>query len=193
MTNLYSDQVNMNFTFEEDEDLTLNDDPKVSVLELSSFLYDFTLLHDCITLAVVPEYQSYNFSPTFWFRNGRPLKDQHKLYLESISHNSPLGIEVIVPIVVGTVSVPWLLVQAIEKIQNWPLNREKLRLEVEKLELENEQRRLANSEQQAKLESVMAERDANQTLSRILKRLEKHPFIGVDMKLRKVKEHYKRR
>jgi hypothetical protein len=72
-------QTNIKLTFEENVDFTINGEKKLTILELSRFLYDFNLLYDCITLATLSNYENYQFSYNFWYRNGQPLKAEHKL------------------------------------------------------------------------------------------------------------------
>lgn len=163
-------------TLEENSDFYINGKEKVTILDLSSFLYDLTLLHDIVVLISLPEYQDYKFPPSFWFRNGRPIKSEHELYLNKINHNSPLGLEVIIPSIgVGSVTILWMLLQALEKIQNWKLNQKKLGLEVQKLQNEvqkqNEDKFFRDN-----LETLLKERDVNNKFNILIKKLEKSNF-----------------
>jgi hypothetical protein len=183
MLPLLDGQSHLKFTFKEKSEIFIDGSEKISVLDLSSSLYDLTLLYDCIALAAIPEYREYNFHRFFWFRNGRPVKDEHRLYLEKINQNSPLSLEVIIPLAASSFGVPWLIIQAAEKIKNWGLNRKKLELEVEKLELENDQKRLANLEKKIQLDSILTERGALQTFNRVIARLENDKLIATDLEV----------
>ena len=130
---LFIPSFGLRLTFEENSDFPINKHDAVSILELSSLLYDFNLLHDCVTLTALKDYNDYRFTQYFWYRKGRPLKPEHQLYLNKIHHKSPLMLEVLLPATLAGLTIPWLIIQATEKICNWRLNREKLKLEVENL------------------------------------------------------------
>lgn len=107
------------------------------LLDISGLLYDLELAHDFGVLLVQPDYRDRKFNRYFWYRNGRRLKSEHRLRVARIAKQSPLEVGLII-------SVPgalWVLLQIFEKVQNWSLSREKLRLEVEKLRVEQAQRR----------------------------------------------------
>ena len=125
---------------------------KLSLLGLSSTFYDLTLLYDWSVLVAVPAYRNFNFTRNFWYRRGRPVDPEHALYVDAIRHDSPLGLELIIPAIGGAAGVPWILLQSIEKIQNWRLNRRKLRAEVEELESRSVLRQL-------EVETAQAQRD----------------------------------
>jgi hypothetical protein len=147
MSQTHRGDIGLRVQFEERQDLT--------ALALSSTIYDFNLLYDWAVLVSVPEYEGYRFSQFFWFRNGRPVRNAHALHVHWIRHESPLGVELIIPLAAAAASVPWVLLQSIQKIQNWRLDRRKLQAEVRDLESRDDQRR-------AELQKVEAERDAAQ-------------------------------
>ena len=138
--NLLQSATGIRLTFEEKKGYAIQGKNKMSMLELSSFLYDFNLLHDCLALTTLPDYKDYYFAQYCWYRKGRPLHKEHQLYVNKINHNSPLELEVIIPIAAAALGMPWVILQAIEKIQNWKLNREKLQLEINNQQLEKEKR-----------------------------------------------------
>lgn len=148
------------------------------LLEISSLLYDFELLHDFSLILCAEEYSKYTFSRYFWFRNGRPIKHSQKLRLAKIVKESPLTIELILAAVTAFSGAFWIFVQALEKIGNWKLNRTKLKQEIERLKLDNQLKRID-------LEQIMHEKGANSVLETLLKRLESNPItlMDVDIKL----------
>lgn len=180
---LLSGQTNIKFTFDEKPDFDINGQKKLTVLELTSLLYDFTLLHDCIALTAIPDYKNYYFSRNFWYRKGRRLKPEHQLYLNKINHNSPLGLEIIIPLTVGSVTVPWLILQAVEKIQNWKLNREKLELEIEKLRLDNHLKNMESFNKDIELSNLLKRREAIDTFYRVVKRIDERQLSATDIQV----------
>lgn len=152
------------FEFEEDQYPFL--------LSVSSLLYDFELAHDLSVLLSYPQYSRYEFSQFFWYRNGRPLSPFHRLRTFSITKNSPLTLEVVVAAVGGI----WLLVQIFEKVANWPLNREKTKLEIEKLRKENALKDVEIIEKQGQLQSHLEQRRATHVLDQLIKRLGSSPI-----------------
>lgn len=154
--------------------LTFKDERKPFLIDISSLLYDFELLHDFSLLIYMDEYREYKFTQYFWYRKGRPLKSEHKIRAIRIIKKSPLTIELIF----GGMAAFWLLIQAIEKISNWRLNRQKLKLEVERLKYEGEK---------AKVELVrkLEERKAWGTFHSLLRRLESNPIKLEDIEIMK--------
>lgn len=167
----------ISFTFEENSNIELNSKRLVTIQELSTLLHNIEMLHECISLSAISDYENYRFTRFFWYRNSRKLKEEHQLYLNKINHNSPLGLEVIIPLTAGVLGIPWLLLQAVEKIQNWKLNREKLQLEVKKLRGEQLQR-------DAQLDRILMEKNAWETFNRILQKIEASPFVGTNVTIR---------
>jgi hypothetical protein len=149
--------------------LEFHEDDCPFLLDISSLLYDFELLHDFSLILCVEDYSHYGFSRFFWYRNGRPIKREHKLRAARIVKESPLTIELILASVSISSGALWILLQAIEKIQNWKLNREKLKLEVEKLRIEKEKLR-------SELEQKAKEREAVYILDNLTERLENIPI-----------------
>jgi len=109
-----------------------------SLLDVSSFLYDFNLLYEITRLATDPRYGDFRFSNYALFRKGRPLEPRDRLHVEALSEKSPLVLVTDLSIVGGAIGAFWGVVQVVEKVVNAPLNRRKLKAEVEKLERENQ-------------------------------------------------------
>jgi hypothetical protein len=110
------------------------------LLDISSLLYDLELSHDYGVLLSEKLHWDYQFSRFFWYRKGRPIEAYNRVKAAKITKASPLELT----LVIASVGALWVLLQIIEKVANWPLNRKKLRLETEKLELEVAEKRSAN-------------------------------------------------
>lgn len=154
--------------------LVFSEKERPYLLDISSLLYDFELLHDFSLILCAEEYYDYRFSRFFWYRNGRPIKAHHKIRVAKIIKESPLTVELVLAGVTILSGAFWVLVQAMEKIHNWRLIREKLRQEVEKLRIETEIKRI-------ELEQKMEEKRASNILYPLIGRFESNPIILVDI------------
>ena len=172
------------------------------MLDVSSLLYDFELLHDFLVLSSIEDYSKYRFTQYFWYRDGRPLEDVDRLRVVRIVKHSPLVVEIIVGLYAACV-ILLPLITIIEKIADRKLNRHKLELEVEKLELDVEsarnRRKLALAEQpkllevieekpvivvkeaETELDATRLERKKLQTQNLLIKRLDRSPIKLKDM------------
>lgn len=159
--------------------LAFREEERPFLLDISSLLYDFELLHDLSLILCAEEYIDYKFSRFFWFRNRRPIRKQHRLRASRITKESPLTVELILAGITVVSGALWALLQAIEKIRNWSLSREKLQREIEKLKSEI---RLVE------LERKVREREADLVYDPLVKRLEDLPFKLADLKLEAVEE-----
>jgi hypothetical protein len=152
------------------------------LLDITSLLYDIELAYDFCVLLTENEYRRYNFSGFFWFRNGRPLRNEHRLRIARIVKQSPLILEVVIP----SLAALWALLQIIEKVRNWNLSHEKLQLEVEKLRREREIDREGTRELYAKQLSQLAEkRDATTIEERLTKRLSENPLKLIRLEVKR--------
>lgn len=143
------------------------------LLDISSLMYDLVLAHDFGVIITEEEYSDYKFNQYFWYRQGRPIKPYHKIRASRIVKESPLVLEVIVASIGGL----WVLLQIIEKVQNWPLNREKLKLEVEKLRAEKQ---LRHEEPKMLAERRKALREE----LNLIKRLNESPLMLEDVEIK---------
>jgi len=190
-----SNSVAIKLEFEVEKDVLL--------LDLTSLLYDFELLHDFLVLSILEDYSKYRFAQYFWYRYGRPLEDIDKLRVVEIVKRSPMTIVIAVGgYVASQILLPLLTVT--EKISNWKLNRRKLELEVEKLQLDVESARMDRylslhaqrvfevveekgqvelERAKVELDKAQLEREKLRTQVSILKRLEKNPIRLIDMSL----------
>lgn len=148
------------------------------LLSLSSLLYDIELLHDVSVILSYPEYEGTRMvTPYFFFRNGRPIRPDHMVRAAKVVKQSPLTVEVAIAAIGGL----WVLVQIIDKVSNWSLNRQKLRLEIEKLQYETALKQLEFGDSlRDRVERFEAERVQQQLVSR----LEASEFRLTDMSVR---------
>ena len=141
-----------------------------ALLDFSSFLYDFELLYDFFVLSNLDDYKERVYVPSlwkgiyggrFWTRDGRPIKDKHRLDVMAIDIHSPgnvvLGVgakvfaETILPII-----------EAVGKIADWKFDRAKTRFEAERAK--NEALKVGFEVERAKNEALKAGFDANNAL-----------------------------
>ena len=156
--------------------LVFSEEERPFLLDISSILYDFELLHDFSLILSAEEYSNYSFSRYFWYRNGRPIKVDHRVRAARIVKESPLTVELIIAGTTVATGALWVLLQATEKIQNWRLNREKLKLEVEKLRLDRQKLQL-------EIDQKAREREASHILNSLVARLEGIPIKLADIEI----------
>lgn len=165
--------------------LTFTNEEKPYLLDISSFFYDFELLHDFVLIIYATEYKDYKFKPSFWYRKGRPIKNEHKIKALRIKKESPLTVELIFNIIFLSSGAFWALLRIIEKLSNRKLNKEKLKLEVEKLKKENNI--MFYKEQQAKIEiefeQKLFEREAEIIYKSLLRKLKSNPLKLEDIEV----------
>ncbi|MCW3985172.1 MAG: complement resistance protein TraT [Candidatus Bathyarchaeota archaeon] len=145
--------------------LTFSDKKRPYLLDVSSLLYDFELLHDLALMLYAEGYSNYKFSRFFWYRKGRPIRPNHKIRAIKIIKESPLIIVISVTEILILTGAFWAMVQTIEKISNWKINRQKLEAEAKKVQLEVIEKKM-------ELERKLAERQASFIHDALIKRLE---------------------
>jgi len=125
------------------------EEKETSLLDVASFLYDFNLGYEVSRLVADPKYEGFHFSHFVYYRKGRPLEIADRLIVHRLSHQSPIELITIVAAVPAAVAAAWGIVQIVERVTNFRLNRQKLELEVRKLQLETGklQANIAKSEQ----------------------------------------------
>lgn len=164
----------LQFRFEEDEFPQL--------LSFSSLLYDIELAHD---LSVILSYENYygtDFTaPFFYFRNRRRIAPEHRARAGRVVKNSPLFLEVAVAAIGGI----WVLVQILDKVSTWRLNREKLKLEIEKLRYETNLKQLEFGDE---LFERIRTYESERALQQIVNRLERSEFRLTDLSIRSIRD-----
>jgi hypothetical protein len=148
-----------------------------SLLDVSSFLYDFNLLYEISRLATDPNYHDFRFSDFVMYRNGRPLAEYDRLLVAELRKESPLLLVTALAAVPTVVGAVWGVVQIVEKVTNARLERRKLRAEIEKLERENRPERQpplgVNFESPEQLRTVLRIREAETYYDKVGGRLER--------------------
>lgn len=159
------------------------------LLDITSLLYDLELAYDFGVLLTEKDYLEFEFSRYFWYRAGRPLRANHRIRAATITKTSPLTIELIPGSIVGL----WALVQIIQTVYNWPLNREKSKLEAEKLRLEVDKLRgeraikeLPSGAEGEELEALAEERRAANELRVLRERLNKSHLSLEQLEVRRI-------
>jgi hypothetical protein len=143
-----------------------------TLLEVTAFLYDFNLAYEIGRLATDPIYDDVNLSRFSFFRHGRPLAEEDRLQVGKLRQESPLELVAAVTAFGGIVGSVWVVVQIVEKIANFRLNREKLELEIQKLRSERHdaQRPTVIVEEQVAFD-ILKKRSALPILDRVERRL----------------------
>ena len=152
------------------------------LLDISSLLYDLELTYDFGVILTEEEYLEYKFSSDFWYRAGRNIRPYHQIRTARITKESPLILEIIL----GSLGGLWGLMQMIEKVSNWRLNREKLRLEVEKLRDEKELRRIELLAGDEWVELLAERRGAMNEARSLIARLNRSPLTLQELELKRV-------
>jgi len=147
---------------------------KPYLLDISSLLYDFELLHDLSLILYFEEYKGYKFNRYFWYRNGRSIKKDHQIRTLKIIKESPFTIELLISDIAIISGAFLAIVKAFDVISNWKLNREKLKLEIEKLKKDLKNYKIEKSA--LNLERRVHEKDAEEIYNHLIERLDKNPI-----------------
>jgi hypothetical protein len=136
--------------------------------DVSNLLFDLELAYDFGVILTEPEYSQYKFGRYFWYRNKWRLYEKHRLQAVEIELHSPLFLKLVAPSLAGLAG----LLQIIQMVSNWSLNREKLELEVSKLRREEAAHRAAVAHQYSQqLRELTYSRDAEGFDDKIAKKL----------------------
>jgi len=173
--------------------LVLRAEPKsrdsVTLLNMSGFLYDFNLLYEITRLAVDSKYEDFHFSPAAYYRQGRPLRTADRLQVRRVIYGSPLEVVAVVGAVGGSAvavaTAVWLIVQAVEKIANFHLNRKKLRAELAKLEREEHQSEATPNTERVK--QLLERREALEMYENVIRRLSDADIRVIEISVRIVR------
>jgi hypothetical protein len=114
--------------------LLFPDEKSIAALDLSSLIFDLNKIYVLALSFPEGEYGSIREFRDYE-RSSYRLSQDSRLDVGRIRFESP-GIIDLTTVAAGGASAIWFLVQTLEKLRSWPLNREKLRLEVLKLERE---------------------------------------------------------
>lgn len=174
--------------------------------DVENFLYDLNFLYEIVRLAADPQYERFRFSHNVFYRRGRPLEDEDRLHVESLTLASPIDIHLVVNLnlglaagtVAGTATLISILAYAdkIATLLNLPLERRKLRAEVEKLERENAEADLKAPSEDRMFETVtekLSVRGAEHYADVAGRRLRESPVKLREVDIEIVTEKVKRR
>ena len=164
--------------------LDFTENPYPFFLSVSSLFTDLELAHDLGVLLTYADYEGYRFGQRFWMRNGRPLDPIHRLRTLTVVKQSPLGLELIIAAAGGL----WVLVQIIDKVANWKLNRQKVELEVAKLRQEVGLKDMEILEKRLSLEQMLQKRKAEQMYKRLITRFNESELVLQDLRIRSTRE-----
>src|SRR5271169_907439 len=109
-----------------------------ALIDISSYLYDFNLLYEFSRLVVDPKYEGYKFSRFTGYRNAKRVLPDDRLEIESLRIESPIELVTIIAAVPAAAMTLWVLAQAFEKIANFRINRDILKLQRDNLRKELE-------------------------------------------------------
>jgi hypothetical protein len=144
--------------------------PYPPLIEVSSFIYDLNFAYELSLLATDPSHGNYVFSEETWYRTHRPIPHEQQLNTLKVQHESPLLLVAAVAALPATIGAIWGLVQIVEKVANFSLNRENLKLQVEKLRKE-----VATQNEKIKplpeVHEILAQRDGDFLFQQTIKRL----------------------
>ena len=157
------------------------------LLDISSLLYDLELSHDYGVLLSEKEHRNYQFSRFFWYRKGRPIEPYNRVKAAKITKASPLELT----LVIASVGALWVLLQIVERVANWPLNRKKLKLETEKLELEVAEKRAANVHHAITVTQEQRESREGAAIveKQLVQRLAESKLALIDLEVEPFREH----
>jgi hypothetical protein len=114
--------------------LESDDEPYPPLRDVAKFLSGFNMLYEAGRIAFDPNYPStrnpLTTFPDFW------LTPQERLRVMYIRQESPLLIVTVAAATSATVAAFWGVVQTVEKIANWKINRDILKLQRDKLRQE---------------------------------------------------------
>ncbi|WPB85519.1 hypothetical protein [Sediminicoccus rosea] len=150
------------------------DQAPISALDLSSFIYDINRLY--VMSVNSPGYEDARKFVNFG-RNSFKVQKSNQLTIKRIRFESPGLIEVIAAVSVGAGGL-WAFIQALERIASWPMNREKLRLEIEKLK--RDVGTPPQTPQQTRVEPYLEQPQVRSAV----RQLEANPIKPLDIQLR---------
>ena len=168
-------------------DLQSQEEKTLSLLDISAFLYDFTLAYEISRLITDPRYEHIKLSPFILFRNAFRIAEEDRMFVRRLRLESPFDLSVIILAVPSAIGAFWVMVQICEKVSNWPLNRRKLRAEVEKLERENDEAAPAHRSviwDPDQFNVELHRRNGERAYDTVIKRLSKSPVIVVNLEIK---------
>jgi hypothetical protein len=119
--------------------IDLKNPEKIKLLDFNAFFYDLNILYDCILIAKYEEYSKYRKlnKYNFYKRHGKRINNRDALYITNLNFNSPIKFSL-----EGLADIIPKLAETIERIFNFGLNRNKLKLENEEKEIDIKRKKL---------------------------------------------------
>jgi hypothetical protein len=143
--------------------LTFEQGPDPSLHDVGATLYDISLLWDWAVLSQLPEHEDYGFG-NFWYRFGRPVRPDHRLYVATLKLQSPMKLETKVTIAAAAAAVLSTFANVAMTVPNWSLNRHLLSAQVR--ETESRARLQAAQEEETVLHVASERRALDREVSR---------------------------
>ena len=160
--------------------------------DISAFLYDFNLLYEFSRVVIDPKYGRVKLSRFSGYRNRKQLFAEDRLEVESLRIESPIALLAIVAAGPAVAATLWALTQTMEKIVNFSLNRDILKLQRDKLkrELETAQSTVAPSlpESDAGFREQLRVREADRYFDRVGRRLEESSVHIKEIEITHIRE-----
>lgn len=110
------------------------------VENIASLLRHLVYLHDRLVILASPRYRSAAWSSYFFYRSGRPLKEDELLKIYYLKQESPIEIGIIISAALASPLAAKAFVELLKMIRDWNLDREykvlrneQLRSQVERL------------------------------------------------------------
>ena len=177
-----------------------------SLIDISSFLYEFNLLYEFTRLIVDPRYGDYIFSRFSGYRNAKRVVPEDQLLVEHLRVESPIALTVAVVLTIPSAAAIWALTQAFERIANFRINRDILRIQrdasciqrdILELQRDNLRRESASADASALLRfpetdeafrEQIRSRDAEHYFRRVEEHLQRGPVQVKKMEIASVSE-----
>ena len=176
----------------------------IALFDVVNFLFDFNVTYEIGRLATDPSHESFKFSRYIFYRNGRPLEYNERLFLKTLEHGSPTKLVTRLTATSLAVGSIWGCVQIYSKVADHPLEHRKLIAEVRKVELEVQEMEQRQADSATSTESTnhiiapklegdgferfLYERGALQYFEQATNRLIKSPVRIEDMEIRIVND-----
>jgi hypothetical protein len=163
-----------------------------ALIDISSFLYDFNLLYEFARIVVDPRYARYKFSNRSGYRNARRIDWEDRLEVETLRVESPIALIAVVAAVPAAATTLWALTQAVEKLANFRINRQILKLQRDRLLAEapkdSDSVLPEMSESDATFREQVRIREADYNFDRVEQHLQQNPVRVREIEITHVRE-----
>lgn len=163
-----------------------------AVTDISYLLYDFNLLYEFSRIIVDPKYEGYKFSRYSGYRNAKRVLPDDRLEVETLRVESPFLLTAILIAAPAAIGALWVLTQTLEKIVNFPINRDILKLQRDKLrrELQSPDADVSSAppESETRLREQLRIREAEYYFGRVEEHLRASPIRVREIEITHVSE-----